>query len=855
MLEPTGHTSTGITHTLESETILTPLEQAAIEEAVADTATNDLPEVLDLLPLRDAVVFPMLVAPISVSRPKYIKMIEAAAGSGERILGVVTQRAPDTEDPGLDDIHSVGVAVSIRLMGRSPDATRLIVRGLRRFTISSIDTEADHLRATITYQSDSLPVDDLQRVELEAIQRAVSEAFLRMVDLSPELPDDVKGIADATNVPDVGSMADLMASHSRLRTAQKVEVLESLDVVERLNVLHRLLLREIQVLEVGQRIHQEAAGAMSKAQREFYLREQMKAIKRELGERPERDRELAAFRTKLKKLKLPEEAHKEVERELDRLDRLNPASPEHSVSRTYVETVLALPWSTSTPETATVVNVERMLDEDHYGLKDVKDRIVEHLAVRLSVPEGNIRQPILCLVGPPGVGKTSLGRSIARALGKEYGRISLGGVRDESEIRGHRRTYVGALPGQIITTLRRAGTNNPVIVLDEIDKMASDMRGDPASALLEALDPEQNKSFRDHYIDAPFNLSKVLFITTANGLDGIPAPLRDRMEIVELSGYTDREKASIAAGHLVPAQRKEYMVDAVDFDIAPDAYLPLIHGYTREAGVRSLGRTIGSLCRKQLRRKAEGSPIAVPITVDGITELLGSPRYDSDEITPYAGVPGTAVGLVWTAVGGDTLVLETTRMPGSKTVQLTGRLGEVMQESAKTAVSYVRANAARLGIDPTFWETSEIHIHAPAGAVPKDGPSAGITLVTALVSLLTQRPLEEHLAMTGEVTLTGRVLPVGGLKEKLLAAHRQGCTTVIVPARNRKDIMEDVPEDVRADLNIVYVSDVLEVVDLALKPKARAKRTSATGSQQVVPEKVIPLAPTLPAKDAPPAMA
>ncbi|MFM2413968.1 MAG: hypothetical protein RJB05_1144, partial [Armatimonadota bacterium] len=413
MLEPTGRTSTGITHTLESETILTPLEQAAIEEAVADTATNDLPEVLDLLPLRDAVVFPMLVAPISVSRPKYIKMIEAAAGSGERILGVVTQRTPDTEDPGVDDIHSVGVAVSIRLMGRSPDATRLIVRGLRRFTISSIDADADHLRATVTYQSDSLPVDDLQRVELEAIQRAVSEAFLRMVDLSPELPDDVKGIADATNVPDVGSMADLMASHSRLRTAQKVEVLEALNVVERLNVLHRLLLREIQVLEVGQRIHQEAAGAMSKAQREFYLREQMKAIKRELGARPERDRELAGFRTKLKKLKLPEEAHKEVERELDRLDRLNPASPEHSVSRTYVETVLALPWSTSTPETATVVNVERMLDEDHYGLKDVKDRIIEHLAVRLSVPEGNIRQPILCLVGPPGVGKTSLGRSIA----------------------------------------------------------------------------------------------------------------------------------------------------------------------------------------------------------------------------------------------------------------------------------------------------------------------------------------------------------------------------------------------------------------------------------------------------------
>jgi ATP-dependent Lon protease len=855
LLEPTGHTSTGITHTLESETILTPFEQAAIEEAVADTATSDLPEVLDLLPLRDAVVFPMLVAPISVSRPKYIKMIEAAAGSGERILGVVTQRTPDTEDPGLDDIHSVGVAVSIRLMGRSPDATRLIVRGLRRFTISSIDADADHLRATVSYQSDSLPVDDLQRVELEAIQRAVSEAFLRMVDLSPELPEDVKGIADATNVPDVGSMADLMASHSRLRTAQKVEVLEALDVVVRLNVLHRLLLREIQVLEVGQRIHQEAAGAMSKAQREFYLREQMKAIKRELGERPERDRELAGFRTKLKKLKLPEEAHKEVERELDRLDRLNPASPEHSVSRTYVETVLALPWSTSTPETATVVNVERMLDEDHYGLKDVKDRIIEHLAVRLSVPEGNIRQPILCLVGPPGVGKTSLGRSIARALGKEYGRISLGGVRDESEVRGHRRTYVGALPGQIITTLRRAGTNNPVIVLDEIDKMASDMRGDPASALLEALDPEQNKSFRDHYIDAPFNLSKVLFITTANGLEGIPGPLRDRMEIVDLSGYTDREKASIAAGHLVPAQRKEYMVDAADFDIAKDAYLPLIHGYTREAGVRSLGRIIGSLCRKQLRRKAEGSPIAVPITVDGISELLGTPRYDSDEITPYAGVPGTAVGLVWTSVGGDTLVLETTRMPGSKTVQLTGRLGEVMQESAKTAVSYVRANAAKLGIDPTFWETSEIHIHAPAGAVPKDGPSAGITLVTALVSLLTQRPLEEHLAMTGEVTLTGRVLPVGGLKEKLLAAHRQGCKTVIVPARNRKDVIEEVPADVRSDLNIVYVSDVLEVIDLALRAKPRAKRTSVAASQHGTPENIIPLAPTLPAKDAPPARA
>jgi len=840
---------------LESESTLTPLEQAAIEEAVANTSTNDLPDVLDLLPLRDAVVFPMLVAPISVSRPKYIKMIEAAAGSGERILGVVTQKAPETEDPGLDDIHAVGVAVSIRLMGRGPDATRLIVRGLRRFIVDALDNEADHLRATVTYTTDTLPATDVKQVELEAIQRAVSEAFLRMVDLSPELPEDVKGIADATNVPEVGSMADLMASHSRLRTAQKVEILESIDVVQRLTVLHRLLLREIQVLEVGQRIHQEAAGAMSKAQREFYLREQMKAIKRELGERPERDRELAGFRSKLKKQKLPDEAQKEVERELDRLDRLNPASPEHSVSRTYVETVLSLPWTTSTAESATVIDVETKLNDDHFGLKDVKDRIVEHLAVRLSVPEGNLRQPILCLVGPPGVGKTSLGRSIARALGKEYGRISLGGVRDESEIRGHRRTYVGALPGQIITTLRRAGTNNPVIVLDEIDKMASDMRGDPASALLEALDPEQNKSFRDHYIDAPFDLSKVLFITTANSLDGIPGPLRDRMEIVELSGYTDREKASIAIGHLIPSQRMEYMVVGGDFDIEPDALLPLIHGYTREAGVRSLGRVIGSLCRKQLRRKAEGTPLAIPLTIGGITELLGAPRYDTDDIAPFAGVPGTAVGLVWTSVGGDTLVLETTRMPGAKTVQLTGRLGEVMQESAKTAVSFVRANAAKLGIDPGFWESSEIHIHAPAGAVPKDGPSAGITLVSALVSLLTQRPLEENLVMTGEVTLTGRVLPVGGIKEKLLAAHRQGCKTVIVPSRNRKDVFEDVPEDVRSAMNIVYVTDVIEVIDIALRPKPRAKRPAATGQQRTAPENVMPLAPTLPNKDAPPARA
>lgn len=830
------------------------MEQAAIEEAVAETSTTDLPQTLDLLPLRDAVVFPMLVAPISVSRPKYIKMIETAAATGDRIIGVVTQRSPDTEDPTIDDVHGVGVAVSIRLMGRGPDATRLIVRGLRRFTINTVDTEAPHLRATIDYVIDKLPDSPLDKVELEAIHRAVAEAFMRMVDLSPELPDDVKGIAEPNNVPEVGSMADLMASHSRLRTSSKVEVLEALSVVDRLTTLHRLLLREIQILEVSQRIHQEAAGAMSKAQREFYLREQLKAIKRELGERPERDRQLTSFRAKLRKLKLPEEAHQEVERELDRLDRLNPASPEHSVSRTYVETVLSLPWSTSTPDATDIDEVQNILDADHYGLRDVKNRIIEHLAVRISSPDGKLRQPILCLVGPPGVGKTSLGKSIARSLGKKFGRISLGGVRDESEIRGHRRTYVGALPGQIMSTMRRIGTNNPVVILDEIDKMANDQRGDPSSALLEALDPEQNSTFRDHYIDAPFDLSRVMFITTANQLDSIPNALRDRMEIIEISGYTDREKSSIAMNHLVPTLRAEHGLPEDGFSVTQAALLALINGYTREAGVRNLGRSIGSLCRKVIRRTAEGKPLTIPLTEASILELLGRARHESDDMNAFAGVPGVAVGLVWTSVGGDVLVLETSRMLGTKTVQLTGRLGEVMQESAKTALSYVRANAQSFGIDPSFWDTAEIHIHAPAGGIPKDGPSAGITLVTALVSLLTQRPFYPRTAMTGEVTLTGRVLPVGGIKEKLLAAHRKGFTTVIVPRQNQKDVEEDVPEDVQGEMTIHYVTDVADVIELALVPRPRTKRVKAPEASGLLPQATL-IAPTLPTHDTPPAQA
>ena len=775
-----------------------------------------IPEELSLLPLRDAVVFPMLVAPIVVGRPPFVALIDDAILQGNRVIGMVTQRVPDTESPTLDDIYPIGVAVSIRMMGKGGDATRLIVRGIQRFRILEVVDSTPWMRARIEPIPEPVPTAD-EEVTVEALRRQLAQAFQRIVDLSPDLPDDLKGIGNPENVPGVCAMTDLMAAHAHLTTAEKVNILETVPLVDRMTLLLQHLVREAQVLELGARLQSEAAGEMSRAQRDYFLREQMKAIQRELGDGDDRTQDVADLRRRIEEAGLPEEARKEADRELDRMARMSPGSPEYTVSRTYLDLMASLPWNKSSVDSLDIPKVKDVLDEDHFGLEKVKDRILEYLSVRKFRPEGDTRQPILCLVGPPGVGKTSLGKSIARALGKDFHRMSLGGVRDEAEIRGHRRTYIGAMPGQIINAIRRAGTNNPVLLLDEIDKVSSDFRGDPSSALLEALDPEQNRTFRDHYLDAPFDLSRVLFITTANTLDTIQGPLRDRMEVIEISGYTEEEKTSIASRHLVPKQVTEHGLDPAQLRFEESGVRTLIRGYTREAGVRNLERQIAAVCRKATRQFAEGRQEPMVADRDAVQGFLGAPRWEFEEIDERTRIPGVVTGLVWTPVGGDVIFIEATRMPGSKTLQLTGQLGDVMQESAKTALSYVRSNATALGIDPTFWNDTEIHVHVPSGAIPKDGPSAGITLVTAFASLLTGRKVKPRVAMTGEVTLTGRVLPIGGVKEKILAARRAGVGTIFLPARNRKDLEEEVPENLRTGIEFHFVDDVRQVLDSALE--------------------------------------
>ncbi|MFM7320698.1 MAG: endopeptidase La [Armatimonadota bacterium] len=812
----------------ESKESQTPPEtdgEASVFETIGTEVSEAprIPEVLSLLPLRDAVVFPLLVAPIVVGRTPYVRLIEEAVVSGERVIGIVTQKEPETESPTVDDIHPVGVAVSIRMLGKGPDATRLIVRGLQRFRIVEVLEDKPYLKARIEAVEEPLIAED-QATEVEALRRLLRESFEKIVELSPDLPDDLKGIGESDNVGSPSAMTDLMAAHAHLTTAEKVGILGTFPLVERMRALLAHLVKEVQVLELGARLQSEAAGEMSRAQREYFLREQMKAIQRELGDGDDRSQDIAELRRKVEEAALPEEARKEADRELDRMARMATGSPEYTVSRTYLELLAALPWNRSSEDRIDIPHVKAVLDEDHHGLEKVKDRILEYLSVRKFRPEGSIRQPILCLVGPPGVGKTSLGRSIARSLGKEFHRFSLGGVRDEAEIRGHRRTYIGAMPGQIITAIRRAGTNNPVLLLDEVDKVSSDFRGDPSSALLEALDPEQNRSFRDHYLDTPFDLSKVLFITTANSLDTIQGPLRDRMEVIEIAGYTEEEKTAIAEKHLVPKQVGEHGLDAQRLRFEPDGIRALVRGYTREAGVRGLERQIAAVCRKVTRRFAEGAEEPVVVDTGEVARLLGAPRHEFEEVDARASLPGVVTGLVWTPVGGDVIFIEATRMAGSKTLQLTGQLGDVMQESAKTALSYVRSHAMELGIDPDFWSETEIHVHVPAGAIPKDGPSAGITLVTALASLLTGRPVKPRLAMTGEVTLTGRVLPIGGVKEKILAARRAGVRSIILPARNRKDLEEDIPADLRRGMAFHFVDDVAEVVRIALQPSTSKDR-------------------------------
>ncbi len=794
---------------------------------------NNLPDELNLLPLREVVIFPVLVAPLGVGRENSVKLVNASVVGGNRLIGVATLRDPSVENPTLDDIYPVGTVVAIRMMGQTSEGIRLIVQGLSRFRVLEAIQTTPYLRVRIeTIPEPEIPQDKDTAMEIEALRRQIGNLFKRAVSLSPELPDEMQGLVN--NVEDPRTLTDLIAGQTpRLTTPERQEILETIDIQARMTKLMELLAREVQVLELGSKLESQVSTELGKSQREYYLREQMKAIQKELGEGDDRTQELEELKEKIEAAKMPEEALKEANRELDRLSRMNPAAPEYTVSRTYIDWLVALPWAVFTEDNLDISAVKEVLDADHTGLDKVKDRILEFLAVRKFKTAGTMRQPILCFVGPPGVGKTSLGKSIAHAMGRKFIRISLGGIRDEAEIRGHRRTYIGSLPGQIIQGIRRAGSNNPLFMLDEIDKVAADFRGDPSSALLEVLDPEQNNSFRDHYLEVPFDLSKVLFITTANILDTILPPLRDRMEIIEIAGYTEEEKVAIAKQHLVPKQIAEHGIEG-RIEFTDEALTQIVRFYTREAGVRNLEREIATICRKATRAFAENKLESLVVTADQVTEYLGVPRLDIEEAVHRASQPGVAIGLVWTPVGGDIIFIEATAMPGEKGFNLTGQLGDVMRESAQAALSYIRGHIEDIQAPVDFYQKHDIHIHVPAGSIPKDGPSAGVTMVTALASLFSERPVKPLLAMTGEITLSGKVLPIGGVKEKVLAARRAGINTVILPERNRKDLLEDVPEEVRKELKIEYVSTIEEVLRLALEPAPTAANDVSTNKPKKI---------------------
>jgi ATP-dependent Lon protease len=796
------------------------IETSPVRPGPASTTHPEggVPDELAILPLREAVLFPQAVIPLAVARPSSVRAVDEAV-LGSRLIGVLTQHDAVQEAPAPHDLHRTGTVATIhRMLKQSDGAIRLVVQGLERFRVLEFTQTTPHLRARIQRVPDIVPASD--DVEAQALGRQAQTLFQRIVELSPALSDDLLPLVSGAG--DAGQMIDLIAAVlPSLTTVERQTLLETPDVKARLKTLVAALTKEAEVLELGSKIHSQIQSEMTKTQREYYLREQLKAIQKELGEGDDRSQELTELREKIESVGMSEEAHREALRELDRLTKMPPAAAEYSVARTYLEWLTALPWRKETPDHIDLVRARAVLDEDHWGLGKIKERLLEHLAVRKMRPEG--KAPILCFVGPPGVGKTSLGRSIARALGRKFHRIALGGMRDEAEIRGHRRTYIGALPGQIVQGLRRCESKNPVFMLDEIDKLGFDFRGDPASALLEVLDPEQNSTFRDHYLDVPFDLSRVLFITTANLLDPVPAPLRDRMEIIELPGYTEDEKVQIARRHLCPKQTSEHGLElGADITFTEPALRLLVRSYTREAGVRGLEREIAALCRKVARQRAEGDSTSVTVDPARVTALLGAPRFLlEEEIAERSRTPGVAVGLAWTPSGGDVLFVEASGMPGGKSLTLTGQLGDVMKESAQAAVSWVRAHAAELGVAPDFWMRSDFHLHVPAGGIPKDGPSAGVTMATALVSLLRGEPIRPGLAMTGEITLSGRVLPVGGIKEKVLAAHRAGLTAVILPHQNERQLLEDVPAEVRAQLEIHLVRSVAEVLHIALPDGAR----------------------------------
>jgi ATP-dependent Lon protease len=797
-------------------------------DSLEDARKNEAqkyPDTLPILPLRGVVVYPNTAVPLTVGQPRSIKLVDDVV-AGDKLVGLVAAKNPELETPGPADLYKVGTTAIVHRLLRAPDGTvRLLVQGMDRFRLGEFVAEEPYLKANIQLAPETVE----QGLEIDALARNARDQFQQITQLIPSFPEELAG--SITSIEDPLQTAYTIANFQRMDLKDAQEILELDSVAEKLKKLIGLLVREAEVLTLGQKIQNEARGEIEKVQREYFLREQMKAIQKELGEKDEQAAEAEEFRKKIEEAKMPEEAEKQARRELDRLSRLPTAAAEYGVIRTYLDWMVSLPWAKSTEDNLDISHAREILDKDHYGLDDVKERILEFLAVRKLRLERKdeekepskdaIRREregvILCFVGPPGVGKTSLGQSIARAMGRKFIRASLGGVRDEAEIRGHRRTYIGAMPGRILQSLRRAESRNPVFMLDEVDKLTYDFHGDPASALLEVLDPEQNAEFRDNYIEVSFDLSQVFFITTANTLETIPGPLRDRMEIIFLSGYTDNEKKAIARGYLIPRQIRENSLHEDEVSFTDEALQKIIREYTREAGVRNLERKIGAICRKVGTRIAENKGTAFEITPALVEEFLDHPIYlGPDEVNLRVSIPGVAPGLAWTPFGGDVIFIEATAMPGGKGYQVTGSVGNVMQESARAALSFVRSRAQQLGLESSFFDRSDIHLHIPAGAQPKDGPSAGVTMATALVSLISGRKVKPHVGMTGEITLRGQVLPVGGIKEKVLAAHRNGLKTVILPKRNEQDL-DDVPDEVKQSMKFLLAETVDDVLKAALE--------------------------------------
>jgi ATP-dependent Lon protease len=783
-----------------------------------------LPEALPVLPLREVVAFPDTVTPLAVGQERSIKLVDDAL-SGNRMIVMVASKNPEIETPGPDDLYEIGVVGVIARMLKVPDGTvRILVQGAQRVRITGWVTQQPYLIARI----EELPDVVDESPELTALTRNVQQTFSQIVEEVPYLPEELQ--LAVANVDDPSALSHLIAGALRIKAEEKQEMLEEADVAKRLRRLTEILARELDLISIGSKIQSQVQSEMDRGQREYFLRQQLKAIQEELGEADEMQAEANELREQLDAIELPEEVRRQVDRELSRLERLPAAAAEHGVIRTWLEWIAGLPWDKTTDDNLDLKHARKVLDEDHYDIEQVKDRILEFLAVRKL--KADARGSILCFVGPPGVGKTSLGRSVSRALGREFERISVGGVRDEAEIRGHRRTYIGAMPGTIIRALRDAGTKNPLFMIDEIDKMGADFRGDPASAMLEVLDPEQNSTFRDHYLDVPFDLSNVMFVTTANTLDTVPGPLQDRMEVIQLAGYTEEEKLEIARRYLVPRQIERNGLTKGKIEFTDPALRVIITDYTREAGVRNLEREIGAVCRKVARQVAEGKvKRKVTISERKAREYLGKRRFFT-EARRRTSVPGVATGLAWTPAGGDVLFIEATSMPGSGKLTITGQLGDVMRESAEAALSYVRAHAFELApqLDDDWFAKHDLHLHVPAGAIPKDGPSAGITMATALMSLISGRPVSDDVAMTGEITLTGQVLPIGGLKEKALAAQRSGIKIVIAPELNEQDI-EDIPEHLRAGIDFHFVEHVGAVFAVALDDET-AKPTPVARTRQ-----------------------